>query len=165
MAGPSGGKETGMGAARPQNDQESACGACAHSRPIGEMLDSDAQRLLCTRTSSTVLRTPGSSEINRIETVLHAIPITERISQPTPEQVRTARDRARLTQAQAAQLISPAQIKPYRSWQCYEVSEGQKGGRAIPLAVWELFLLLTEQHPSLKLKSAPSTGKSEVLLQ
>jgi len=88
------------------------------------------------------------------KTVLHATPITERIRQPSPDEVRAARDRAGLTQAQAAQLISPAQIKPYRSWQCYEVPEGQKGGRAIPLAVWELFLLLTEQHPSLTLKTA-----------
>ena len=92
--------------------------------------------------------------------VQYAIPITERVTQPTPEDVRQARDRAGLTQTQAAQLISPAQLKPYRSWQCYEVAAGQKGGRAIPLAVWELFLLLTEQHPSLALKKLPSSGMS-----
>ena len=59
---------------------------------------------------------------------------------------------AGLTQTEAAELISPAQIKPYRSWQGYETAEGQKDGRAIPLAVWELFLLLTNQHPTLVLK-------------
>lgn len=80
-----------------------------------------------------------------------AIPISDRIEQPTPEEVRQARDKAGLTQTQAAQLVSPAQVKPYRSWQCYEVAAGQKSGRAIPLAVWELFLLLTNQHPSMAL--------------
>lgn len=96
-----------------------------------------------------------------IAPVQYANPITERIYQPTPEEVRAARDKVGLTQTQAAQLISPAQITPYRSWQCYEVAEGQKGGRVIPLAVWELFLLLTDQHPSLKLRKASSTGNSE----
>lgn len=81
---------------------------------------------------------------------LHAI--TERITQPTPGQVRAARLAAGLTQVQAAILVSPASKKPYRTWQGYESPIGSKDHRAIPLATWELFLLLTNQHPALKLK-------------
>lgn len=75
-------------------------------------------------------------------------PILERIGQPTPEEVRTARTAAGLTQAEAARLVSPAQTMPYRSWQCYEVLAGKPSSRTIPLATWELFLLLTDQHPT-----------------
>lgn len=77
--------------------------------------------------------------------------ISDRIQQPSPAQIRQARKAVGLTQAQAAQLISPAQSKPYRSWQSYEVAEGMPTARAIPLASWELFLLLTDQHPNMKL--------------
>jgi hypothetical protein len=77
-----------------------------------------------------------------------AATILERIAQPTPEEVRAARKKAGLTQAEAAQLVSPAQGTPYRSWQSYEVATGKPGARVIPLAAWELFLLLTNQHPS-----------------
>lgn len=79
--------------------------------------------------------------------------IVERISQPSASEVRIARKKVKLTQAGAAQLISPAQSSPYRSWQSYEVPEGQAGARAIPLATWELFLLLTDQHPTMRLIS------------
>ena len=88
-------------------------------------------------------------------------PITERVVQPTPIEIRAARKRAGLTQAEAAQLISPAQVMPYRSWQSYEVAEDKAGTRAIPLASWELFLLLTNQHPTMHLKNGAATGKSD----
>ena len=88
--------------------------------------------------------------------------ISERISQPSPQDIHAARMRAGLTQTQAAQLISPAQAKPYRSWQPYEVPEGQKGGRSIPLATWELFLLLTDQHPHFSLVSHKEAGTKPV---
>ncbi len=74
-------------------------------------------------------------------------PIGKRITQPTPEEVRAARKAAGLTQGEAGELISPALVKPYRNWQSYEVRSGGAGARAIPLASWELFLLLTNQHP------------------
>ena len=74
-------------------------------------------------------------------------PITDRITQPSPQEVQAARIKAGLTQEQAAVLISTAQLKPYKTWQPYEVPAGQNGCRAIPLAAWELFLLLTDQHP------------------
>lgn len=74
--------------------------------------------------------------------------IASRIAQPAPEEVRHARQQAGLTQAEAAQLVSTAQNQPYRTWQGYEVEAGKPGHRAIPLAAWELFLLVTEQHPT-----------------
>lgn len=79
-------------------------------------------------------------------------PLIERIAQPTPQEVREARKAAGLTQAQAAALISPAQGKSsYRAWQVYEVEIGQPDHRAISLPTWELFLLLTDQHTTMRL--------------
>lgn len=75
-------------------------------------------------------------------------PIVERIAPPTPAQVRAAREAAGLTQTQAATLISVSRAKPYRTWQNYELAADQRDHRDIPLAVWELFLLLTDQHPT-----------------
>lgn len=78
--------------------------------------------------------------------------IGNRIEQPTPEEIKAARKHAGLTQAQAAQLISPATSRgSYRTWQAYEVAAGKDGHNAIPLVVWEMFLLLTGQHPTMKL--------------
>lgn len=77
--------------------------------------------------------------------------IGDRVSQPTPEDIRRSRRHAGLTQAGAAQLVSAAVGKPYRTWQGYEVLQGLAGHRAMPLATWELFLLLTHQHPSFRL--------------
>jgi len=75
--------------------------------------------------------------------------ITDRIAPPTPEQVKCARLRAGLSQAQAAALVSSARSAPRRSWGGYEKNDGVNK-RAIPLATWELFLLLTDQHPMIK---------------
>ncbi len=93
-----------------------------------------------------------------------AKPISERVQQPTPQEIRSARKAAGLTQVQAAALVSPAQGKSsYRAWQIYEVDAGKPDHRTIPLPTWELFLLLTHQHPTLKVsrRRVPSTGKSE----
>ena len=78
-------------------------------------------------------------------------PISERVSQPTPAEVRLARKRAKLTMAESAVLVSPAKSFPYRTWQSYEVAKGNSGHRAIPLATWELFLLMTDQHPRMRI--------------
>lgn len=88
----------------------------------------------------------------------------ERLPQPTPEEVRAARKAAGLNQTQAAQLIGPAGAKGYRTWQRFEYPVGNKDHRAIHPGLWELFLLLTDQHPTLKLtrKRSASTGKSGV---
>lgn len=82
-------------------------------------------------------------------TELIAMAITDRIAPPTPEQVKIARLRAGLSQAQAAALVSSASSAPRRSWGGYEKTDGVNK-RTIPLATWELFLLLTDQHPMMK---------------
>lgn len=79
--------------------------------------------------------------------------ITERITQPSPEEVREARERAGLTQTQAAGLVSPATAAGYKTWSGYEQPVGTRNHRAISLAAWELFLLLTHQHPTMHLKN------------
>jgi ribosome-binding protein aMBF1 (putative translation factor) len=78
-------------------------------------------------------------------------PIAERLSAPTPQEVRSARERVGLTQGEAAQLITASAVRPFRTWQNYEIDAGQKGARTIPLPVWELFLLMTDQHPDMRL--------------
>lgn len=82
--------------------------------------------------------------------------ITERITQPTPAEVKAARKAAKLTQADAALLVADvSETRAERTWQNYEATLGTKGHRAIPLATWELFLLLTAQHPRLSLAQRP----------
>lgn len=78
--------------------------------------------------------------------------LNERIGAPAPADIRTARLAANLTQAEAALLV--ADVLPdraERTWQNYEADIHKSHHRAIPLATWELFLLLTNQHPSLAL--------------
>lgn len=66
---------------------------------------------------------------------------------PSPEEVRAVRKRLKLTQLDAAQITSIAEGKSYRSWQNFETDKGKPNHRQIPRATWELFLLLTNQHP------------------
>lgn len=58
---------------------------------------------------------------------------------PTPEQIRAARAAAGLTQTAAAALIG----KPLRTWQGWETAEGVKAHRKMDPAIWELFLIKT----------------------
>jgi len=58
------------------------------------------------------------------------------MKQPTPEEVKSARAAAKLTQKQAAELI----YKDIRAWQRYEA-----GDRHMDVALFELFLLKTNQ--------------------
>lgn len=73
------------------------------------------------------------------------------LPQPTPEEVKVARKAAGLTQTQAAQVIGQAGVKGYRTWQRFEYTVDNKDHRAINPKLWELFLLLTDQHPTMKL--------------
>ena len=86
--------------------------------------------------------------------------ILARVRQPTPAEVRAARERSGLTQAQAASIVSGAVKVPYRTWATYE-AETASGRRAIPLPAWELFLLMTGQHPSLEVTSKTTTSSLE----
>jgi hypothetical protein len=64
-----------------------------------------------------------------------------------------ARERAGLTQTEAALLVSSGGAKggakAHRTWQNYEAPLESPGHRRIALATWELFLLRTNQHPDL----------------
>lgn len=94
-------------------------------------------------------------------------PITERVVPPGAAEIRAARARAGLSQRAAARLVSASETKPYRTWQNYETDSGHPGHRSMPLALWELFLLLTQQHPSLRLlpAAAPAADLTSVLEQ
>jgi hypothetical protein len=85
--------------------------------------------------------------------------IVERVSQPTPDEVRQARERAGLNQTEAAELVSSADKAAYKTWSGYEQPVGTRNHRGMSLAPWELFLLATDQHPTMKLtrKRAAST--------
>ena len=58
----------------------------------------------------------------------------------TPSAVRSAREIAGQTQAQAAALV---RLRGQAAW-----SEYERGIRRIDEARWELYLLLTGQHPT-----------------
>lgn len=63
-------------------------------------------------------------------------------SNPSPEQVRAAREAAGLTQTTAAELIFGAR----RTW-----ADWEGGARKMPPAAWVMFLLRADLHPSAKL--------------
>lgn len=71
----------------------------------------------------------------------HAKPLLERL--PSPAVITIARTAAGLSQAEAAHLVH-LQAQP--RWAEYE-----NGKRRPDLARWELFLLLTNQHPNFRL--------------
>lgn len=61
------------------------------------------------------------------------------VERPTPDQVREARERAGLTQSEAAVLVHTS----LRSWQQWEAAPGTVGFRAMHPAFWELFTIKT----------------------
>lgn len=75
----------------------------------------------------------------------------QKLPQPTPEDVRSARKCRGLSQTAAGQLVTGAGAKAYRTWQRYEAPVGSREHRKIPIGLWELFLLLTDQHPTHKM--------------
>lgn len=58
---------------------------------------------------------------------------------PTPDQVRDARQRAGLTQEAAAALVHTT----LRTWQQWEAEAGTPGHRSMHPAFWELFTIKT----------------------
>jgi putative transcriptional regulator len=62
------------------------------------------------------------------------------VKQPSPAEIRAAREAARLTQTAAAELVH-AEL---RTWQHWESTADADDRRAMPLASWELFLLKTK---------------------
>lgn len=64
------------------------------------------------------------------------------MKQPTPAQIIKAREKAGLTQREAADLMG---VAAYQRW-----SEWERGAN-INVYMWELFLLRTGQHPKFTL--------------
>lgn len=60
-------------------------------------------------------------------------------SNPTPDEVRAAREAAGLTQTQAAAVVHGT----LRAWQGWEATAGQPDARRMHPGLWELFLLKT----------------------
>jgi DNA (cytosine-5)-methyltransferase 1 len=65
------------------------------------------------------------------------------LKQPTPAEIRAAREAAGLTQSEAAGLVHAAS---YRTWQNWEAAESEPGHRQMGLAEWDLFLRLTAKQ-------------------
>jgi len=86
---------------------------------------------------------------------MNNVVILQRMPPPAPAQIRLAREKAGLSQTAAMQLVSETGVKGYRTWQRYEAPTDSPDHRAIPIGIWELFLLRTSQHPThaLALKS------------
>lgn len=79
------------------------------------------------------------------------LPTITRLAQPTPEEVKQAREAARLTQGECSRLTGTGGKGAYRTWLRFELAEDHQDHRKIPIGQWEHFLLLTGLHPSLKL--------------
>lgn len=65
---------------------------------------------------------------------------------PTPADIIQARQRAGHTAAQAAALVHSQRGQTWLDWEA--------GRRTMPGSAWELYLLLTGQHPTLQLMPA-----------
>ena len=61
----------------------------------------------------------------------------ETVPSPTPAEIRSAREAARLTQAQAADLVHSTD----RVWRYWEA-----GNHSMPAALWELFQIKLAQR-------------------
>jgi putative transcriptional regulator len=61
-------------------------------------------------------------------------------SNPTPDEVRSARETAGLTQTQAAEMVRGT----LRAWQGWEAPEGEPAARRMHPGLWELFHLKTK---------------------
>lgn len=67
---------------------------------------------------------------------------------PTPAEIRAARDAAGHTQAQAATLVG---LSGGIRWAEYERDQTTATSRRIDPARWQLYLLMTDQHPEWRL--------------
>lgn len=68
---------------------------------------------------------------------------------PTPADIISARNKAGLTQTQAAELVGAT----LRGWQGWESQPGSAASRQMPAGLWALFLLKTDQAPGARLLS------------
>lgn len=72
---------------------------------------------------------------------------------PAPADILAARTRAGLSQAEAAALVHRTERKRWSEW--------ERGERSMQEAVWELFLMKTNQHPNFTVAVAPATAQSQ----
>jgi transposase-like protein len=91
-----------------------------------------------------LIRPKGVPPENAIST-----PLAERVDRPSPETIRALRAKHKLSQKAASMMVSEA--GNYRLWWQYERPVGDKYHLGIPLATWELFLLLTGEHPEYRM--------------
>lgn len=89
-------------------------------------------------------------------------PIADRVSRPDPETIRNCRISVGLTQEQAALMIK--ETGHYQVWCGYEAPTKSQRHHKISLAEWELFLLLTNNHPTFKLERK-GNGRDEAQSQ
>lgn len=75
--------------------------------------------------------------------------ITERVQRPAPDEIRMLRTKCGLTQEQAAMMLKES--GHYQAWCSHEAREDLMRHHKISLAEWELFLLLTGEHPLYRL--------------
>ncbi len=62
------------------------------------------------------------------------------MTQPTPKQIKAARNAAGLTQTQAGALVGVLK----RTWVAWESDEDKPSHRNMPYAKWELFKILSK---------------------
>jgi transcriptional regulator with XRE-family HTH domain len=72
----------------------------------------------------------------------------------SPAAIQAARAAAALTMQQAADLLG---LSGKSRWAEWERPRDAKGAREPSLAIWNLFLLLTDQHPEWSLKRREAT--------
>jgi putative transcriptional regulator len=87
----------------------------------------------------------------------------KRLAQPTPAEIRAAREAAGLSRQQAAELVHALDADgqgSYRTWQNWELDAASPQARSIPLAAWELFLIKTEKLRQ-KRRNAPDRRRGD----
>lgn len=70
------------------------------------------------------------------------LPMAHTIHQPTPDEIRAARERA----GHSAEAAGAVVHTDGRTWRRWELGPGFESGRAMPLTAWELYLLKTGQR-------------------
>lgn len=84
-----------------------------------------------------------------IDETLEALPEVLNVTEvPTPAQVLAARQAAGHTQAQAAALVG---LSGAIRWAEYERDQDVASSRRIDPTRWQLYLLMTDQHPEYRL--------------
>ena len=68
------------------------------------------------------------------------------LTQPTPDEIRALVQESGLSRSTAAELVHASR----RTWDKWTTRADSNDNRPMPIAVWELFLIKTGNHPSYK---------------